>query len=81
VASGERVEVTHRGRTVAVLEPVDPTSALQRLVLSGRAKPAEGDLLDLSPPRGPVSTKGTAALQELREDRGWSLADPSAPRA
>jgi len=27
------------------------------------------DVLDLAPPKGPVSTKGTDALRELREDR------------
>jgi hypothetical protein len=30
---------------------------------------ARGDLLDLAPPKGPTSTKGTDALRELREDR------------
>jgi hypothetical protein len=54
-----------------VLGPVDESgSALRQLVSSGRARPPEGDLLDLAPPKGPVTTKGTAALRELREDRG-----------
>lgn len=70
VASGERLEVTERGKPVAVLGPVpESTTALGRLVASGRARPAHGDLLDLAPPRGPVTTKGTDALRELREDR------------
>ena len=70
VAKGERLEVTERGKPVAVLGPVDESgSALRRLVTSGRATPPEGDLLDLAPPKGPVSTKGTDALRELREDR------------
>jgi hypothetical protein len=38
-------------------------------VASGRARPPEGDLLDLAPPKGPVTTKGTDALRDLREDR------------
>ena len=70
VARGERLEVTERGKAVAILAPVDESgSALRRLVASGRARPPEGDLLDLATPRGPVTTKGTAALRELREDR------------
>ncbi|HEX6331484.1 MAG TPA: type II toxin-antitoxin system prevent-host-death family antitoxin [Actinomycetota bacterium] len=70
VADGERLEVTDRGKPVAVLAPPsESTSALQRLVSSGRARASHGDLLDLPPPRGSISTKGTEALQELREDR------------
>ena len=70
VARGERLEVTERGKPVAVLGPVDATgSALQKLVASGRATPPEGDLLELPPPKGPVTHRGSKALQELREDR------------
>jgi len=70
VASGERMEVTERGKPVAVLAPLSESfSALQRLVTSGRARPPQGDLLDLGLPRGPVTTKGIDALRELREDR------------
>jgi prevent-host-death family protein len=70
VVRGERLEVTEHGRPVAVLGPITETaSSLQRLVASGRATPPEGDLLDLAPPRGQVSTKGTDVLRELRADR------------
>jgi prevent-host-death family protein len=70
VASGERLEVTERGKPVAVLTPLsESSSALQRLVSSGRARPPQGDLLALSLPRGEISTKGTDTLRELREDR------------
>lgn len=70
VALGERLEVTERGKPVAVLAPLsESSSALARLVTSGRARPPQGDLLDLAPPRGPITTKGTDALRELREDR------------
>jgi prevent-host-death family protein len=70
VERGARLEVTERGKPVAVLGPVDESgSALRQLVASGRATPAEGDLLDLTPPKGPVTTKGTDVLRELREDR------------
>lgn len=70
VASGERLEVTERGKPVAVLAPLsETTSALTRLVGSGRARPPQGDLLVLAPPRGPITTKGTEVLRDLREER------------
>lgn len=70
VERGERLEVTERGKPVAVLGPVDESgSALRRLVSSGRVRPSQGDLVDLAPPRGPVSRKGTETLQELRKER------------
>jgi prevent-host-death family protein len=70
VASGERLVVTERGKAVAVFAPLsESSSALQRLVTSGRARPPQGDLLDLAPPRGPITTKGTHALRELGEER------------
>ena len=70
VALGERLEVTERGKPVAMLGPVDESgSAVHELVASGRATPPEGDLLDLAPPKGPITTKGTDTLRELREDR------------
>jgi prevent-host-death family protein len=70
VASGERLEVTEHGKPVAMLGPVDESkSGLKRLVASGRATPPHGDLLDLAPPKGPVTRRGTKALEELREDR------------
>ena len=69
VASGERLEVTERGKPVAVFAPLpESQSALHRLVSSGRARPPQGDLLDLALPKGPVTAKGTDALRELRED-------------
>jgi prevent-host-death family protein len=70
VARGERLEVTERGKPVAILGPLDESgSALRELVASGRATPPQGDLLDLPPPRGPVSAMGSTTLQELRGER------------
>ena len=70
MASGERLEVTERGKPVAVLAPLSASSpARQRLVSSGRVRPPQGDLFDLALTRGPISIKGTDALRELREDR------------
>jgi len=70
VARGERLEVTERGKPVAVLGPIPESSTpLGRLVSSGRARPPEDDLLDLPVPKGQVSTRGSDALKEQREDR------------
>ena len=70
VAKGETLEVTDHGRPVAVLAPVPhPVSALERLRAAGLLIPAKGDLLDLPAPAGPVSTRGTDALEEQRADR------------
>jgi prevent-host-death family protein len=52
VAAGETVEVTDRGRPVAVLLRSMPTG-LDRLEREGLLRRAEGDLLDLEPVRLP----------------------------
>lgn len=71
VKAGETVEVTERGRLVALLTPPHPaTSARQRLVAAGRLLPATRafDLPERAPvPPGAPDTG--AALDELREDR------------
>lgn len=70
VLAGERLEITDRGRPVARLEPLaEPTSATARLVAAGRARPPEGDLLEVPAPRGRPSRRGSRALRELREER------------
>ncbi len=71
VAAGETLEVTERGRAVAILAPLPEASTpLGHLVASGRARAPVGDLLDLgAPPEGPVSTRLSEALAEDREDR------------
>lgn len=71
VMVGERLEVTDRGRPVAMLVPLPAAATLaDRLVAEGRAIPASRRLDDLPPLRG-VSNKGLdAALQQaLRHDR------------
>jgi prevent-host-death family protein len=50
VAAGESVEVTDRGRPVAVLLRAMP-SGLDRLEREGLLRPATGDLLELQPLR------------------------------
>jgi prevent-host-death family protein len=70
VKRGERLEVTERGRPVAVLAPLgEPESPLARLIASGRVLPPTGDLLSLIPPKGKVSTGLSEALEEERSDR------------
>lgn len=70
VKRGERLEVTERGRPVAVLVPVSESSTpLELLVSSGRASRPEADLLELLPPKGRPSTRLSDALREGRADR------------
>jgi len=52
VAAGETVEVTDRGRTVAVLVRAMP-SGLARLEQEGLLRRTEGDLLEVTPVRLP----------------------------
>jgi len=52
VAAGETVEVTDRGRPVAILLKAMP-SGLARLEREGLLRRAEADLLDLEPVRPP----------------------------
>jgi prevent-host-death family protein len=53
VEAGATVEITDRGRPVALLVPVPAGGTLARLVASGRLAPAEGDLLELGEPLEP----------------------------
>ena len=70
VLRGETLEVTDRGRAVAILAPLPrTTSLLDRLIAEGRVIPAKGDLLDLERPSMPVSRRASRALQRLRADR------------
>jgi prevent-host-death family protein len=70
VKRGERLEVTERGRPVAVLAPLGPpTSPLACLVSAGRVIAPRTDLLVVIPPKGVPSTRTSDALREDREDR------------
>ena len=70
VQAGEALEVTERGRPVALLVPLaKPSSALERLVASGRAQAAAGDLVDLGLPAGRTSSRLSRALAGEREER------------
>ena len=74
VSSGEVIEVTDHGHPIARIVPLR-ASALDQMVLEGRATEANGDLLDLMEELGlPRAEAGTEhmlpseALAELRAD-------------
>lgn len=70
VAGGETLEVTERDRAVAILAPLPEASTpLGRLVSAGRATAPVGDLLELGPPEGEVSSRLGEALASEREER------------
>lgn len=70
VKAGERLEVTERNRPVAILAPLPGGgSIIERLVASGRAIPAKGDLLALGPPRTRLRRRSGPALDATRADR------------
>lgn len=71
VRSGETLEVTDRGRPVALLTPIPRARTIDRLIAEGKATPARGSLseyLKKHPPR--PSPTGITASQALQEDRG-----------
>jgi prevent-host-death family protein len=68
VKSGETVEVSERGRLVALLVPPDPaTSARERLIAEGHLAPSSGALR--LPRRVEVNVPSASVLDELRQDR------------
>jgi prevent-host-death family protein len=54
VECGETIEITDRGRPVALLVPVPIVDRIEAFVASGRLLPAAGDLLELGPPLEPA---------------------------
>lgn len=70
VKRGESLEITDRGRPVALLVPIpDPARVVERLIAEGRARPPDGNLSDLPSPlklqRG--RRLPSEILRELRE--------------
>jgi prevent-host-death family protein len=51
---GEPIEITDRGRPVALLAPVPTGSRIEQLRASGRIRPGRGSLKDLGPPLEPL---------------------------
>ena len=70
VQQGETIEVTDRGRPVAVLAPPPAGSALDRLRALGDIDPATGDLDDLPEPiiLAPDIEQPSAVLCRLRRN-------------
>ncbi|MGH7609294.1 MAG: type II toxin-antitoxin system Phd/YefM family antitoxin [Candidatus Dormibacteria bacterium] len=71
VKAGERIEVTERGRLVALLVSPDPgRSARDRLILEGRLVPASQPFT-LPSRLGPADphSGASSALEDLREER------------
>lgn len=50
VEQGETIEITDRGRPVALLTPIPAGSALERMRAAGEIEAASGDINDLPPP-------------------------------
>jgi prevent-host-death family protein len=69
VEDGESIEITDRGRPVAVLAPL-PEDHLERLRASGDLQASEGDLAELPEPLPlvPGSEPPSSVLARLRRD-------------
>jgi prevent-host-death family protein len=70
VEQGETVEITDRGRPVALLTPLPEASPLQRLRATGEIEPATEDPDDLPEPLvlAPGVESPSSALGRLRRD-------------
>lgn len=71
VKAGESLEVTERGRPVALLTPLPERMSLrERLIAEGKMTPGKGNLADLDlPPKVDLEISLSEALQEQRQDR------------
>jgi prevent-host-death family protein len=70
VEQGETIEVTDRGRRVAILSPPPEGSPLDRMRALGEIEPARGDLDDLPAPLvlPPGIERPSEVLRRLRQD-------------
>lgn len=68
VEQGETIEITDRGRPVALLSPLRETSSLERLRATGDLRPAVIDVNELPEPIAPTPGVETpsAVLERLR---------------
>ncbi len=70
VRAGEKLVVTERGRSVAVLSPwAEEGDFLDKLIAEGRMRRGRGGLLAVSPLQREVSRAGSEALAEERAER------------
>jgi antitoxin (DNA-binding transcriptional repressor) of toxin-antitoxin stability system len=70
VEAGETIEVTDRGRPVAVLAPLPDRGPIERLTAAGDLVPSQHDLDDLPDPLplGPDQEPPSSVLARLRRD-------------
>lgn len=69
VQRGQTIEITDRGRPVAVLAPLPEGSPLEQLRAAGEVEPASADLDDLPPPvRSTGIELPSVVLARLRRD-------------
>ena len=70
VAAGETIEVTDRGRPVALLAPIPEAGPLERLRAAGELSAPRGDLADLPAPLplAPGQEPPSLVLERLRRD-------------
>ena len=70
VEAGETIEITDRGRPVAVLAPLPDQGPLERLRATGDLEPAGSDLKDLPEPLPltPGQEAPSSVLERLRRD-------------
>lgn len=70
VERGETIEITDRGRPVALLTPLPQGSELERLRKAGEVRPADADLDDLQEPLAlePGREAPSLVLSRLRRD-------------
>ncbi len=69
VAAGETIEISDRGRLVAILTPPREVSARERLSNAGRLIPSRRELRGVRPlPAAPSLPSLSDVLRELRDD-------------
>lgn len=70
VADGETIQITDRGRPVALLAPLPEAEPLERMRATGEIVPGESDLTDLPEPLEPEpgTELPSAVLARLRRD-------------
>ncbi len=70
VEAGETIEITDRGRPVAVLAPLPEQRPIDRLRATGDLEPAGSDLKDLPEPLplAPGQAAPSSVLERLRRD-------------
>ena len=72
VGQGETIEITDRGRPVAVLAPLPEGTPLERMRAAGEVESAAGDLNDLPPPlvlAAGIETPSQALARLRRDER------------